>query len=305
MKTMRVFVIIVNWNGLRDTILCLKSLHALDRKKTDASVVIVDNGSTDNSAVILAKAYPWATVVPLEKNEGYTGGNNAGIQYALQKHADFIWLLNNDAYADKHALSILDCFSDMKVGAAGSKIYFAPGCEYHYKRYKEQEKGKVLWYAGGLIDWNNMYATHRGVDEVDRGQYDSIEKTQFISGCSMVIRTDVIRKIGLFDPKYYLYYEDLDYCLRMQKAGYSTVYMPQSVVWHTNAASSGKPGSPLHDYYLMRNRFYIGFRYAPIRTKIALLRELFVLQVYGSQLRRRAAFDALFGLYGKRYEFKQ
>ncbi len=294
-----VFIIIVNWNGKEDTIHCLSSLKGLNIKNIKLSTVIVDNGSLDDSVEVIRKKFPSVIVYEAQENLGFTGGNNIGISIALQKGADYVWFLNNDTLVDKESLqALLGTFADERVGIAGSKIYFAPGREYHKDKYEASDRGKVLWFAGGLIDWNNMYASHRGVDEVDVGQYDNTEETPFITGCSMLTKTTVINNIGKFDDAFYLYLEDLDFCLRAQKEGFRTIYVPSSKIWHVNAGSSGCPGSKLHEYYLTRNRFLVGLRFAPIRTKFALLREGMRFFFQGTPIQKKAVMNFVFGKLG-------
>src|SRR5258705_10163194 len=103
----RLFVIIVNWNGKQDTLACLSSLEKIERKNIEVHVVVVDNGSTDGSVGEISKKYPKVTVIPAGSNLGFTGGNNIGIAHALDRGADFVWLLNNDTIVDRHALSFL------------------------------------------------------------------------------------------------------------------------------------------------------------------------------------------------------
>ncbi|MCX6791884.1 MAG: glycosyltransferase family 2 protein [Candidatus Gottesmanbacteria bacterium] len=297
----KVAVIIVNWNGHKDTEICLSSLEKIEKHDVELRVIVVDNGSSDDSIASIRKKYPGVTVIPTGKNLGFTGGNNVGITYARQHRADFVWLLNNDTFVDSHVLSVLRAFRDSKVGICGSKIYFAPGHEFHSDRYKETERGKIFWYAGGLVDWDNMYASHRGVDEVDHGQYNTEEETPFVTGCSMMIRADVFDRIGELDDRYYLYLEDLDFCLRAKKAGFSLRYVPSSVLWHVNASSSARPGNPLQQYYQTRNRMLLGFRFAQTRTKIALLREAIRYLLTGSSVRRKAVIDFFSGRYGNRF----
>lgn len=299
---MKITIVIVNWNGKDDTVVALDSLKKIDKRGYDLSVFVVDNGSTNDSVGVINKAHPWVTLIETGKNLGFTGGNNIGIKEALRQKADFVWLLNNDTIADKDALSIVRAFDDQRVGVAGSKIYFAPGHEYHKDRYTKKDRGKVIWYAGGIVDWANMYASHRGVDEVDSGQYDKEEETAFITGCSMIVRREVFENIGLLDDAYYLYLEDLDFCLRAKRAGYKLLYCPKSIIWHINAGSSGGAGNPLHDYYLTRNRLRIGMRYAPGRTKFALLKEAIGFAAHGPQEKRKAVLDAVLGRFGKQYE---
>jgi len=297
----KVFVIIVNWNGKRDTEACLSSLANIEKQNVDFNVIVVDNGSADDSVPSIRKKFPWATVLATGKNLGFTGGNNVGITYARQHQADFIWLLNNDTFVDGNVLNILSSFRDPKVGICGSKIYFAAGHEFHHDRYKEKDRGKVFWYAGGLVDWDNMYASHRGVDEVDHGQYDTEEDTSFVTGCSMMIKRSVFDRIGMLDDRFYLYLEDLDFCLRAKKAGFRLRYVPASVLWHVNAGSTSRPGNPLQQYYQTRNRLFLGFRYAALRTKIALLREAIRFLFSGSAVCRKAVIDWLAGRYGNRF----
>lgn len=299
-----VSIVIVNWNGKKDTIACLESIRTMNNSAAIVDTIVVDNGSTNDSIDAIKKAHPWARMLSLSDNLGFTGGNNMGIRDALAHNADYVWLLNNDTIVDQDALSLLNVFEDESVGIAGSKIYFQAGHEYHKNRYAKKEQGKVLWYAGGHIDWANMYASHRGVDEIDVGQYETAEDTSFVTGCSCMISRKVIETVGFLDEKYYLYLEDLDYCLRIKRAQFRLVYYPSSVVWHANAGSSGGAGNTLHEYYMTRNRLLVGMRFALSRTKVALIREAVGFLMYGSSVKKHAVFDAIVGRWGKQYDPK-
>jgi len=302
----KIALVIVNWNGHIDTAHCLESIKRMNIPNgLMVETIVVDNGSTDTSVAYLSKTFPWVTLLTLGENLGFTGGNNIGIQYSLKKGADYIWLLNNDTIVDSHVLSIVHAFSNDSVGVAGSKIYFSPGHEYHKNRYSKKEIGKVFWYAGGLVDWDNMYASHRGVDEVDTGQYDVLIDTAFVTGCSMMIKREVIEKIGKLDDHFYLYLEDLDFGLRAKLSGFRLVYFPKSIVWHVNAGSSGGAGNPIHDYYITRNRLLIGLRYASLRTKFALFREAVRFLRIGNPIKKQAVKDFFLNKWGKRYEPKK
>lgn len=294
----QVAVILVNWNGKKDTLACLASLKRVPMgQRVNVSVIVVDNGSTDDSVAAIKKNFSDVEVLETGRNLGFAGGNNVGVRRAIEDGADFVWLLNNDTTAGKNALTaLIDVFADRRVGIAGSKIYFAPGNEFHKERYQKQEQGKVLWYTGGLIDWQNMYASHRGVDEVDKGQYDEVVETSFVTGCSMMVRKEVLEKIGLLDEKFFAYLEDLDFCLRAKRMGYRLLYVPQSVIWHKNAGSSGV-GSDTHQYYMTRNRLIVGMRYASVRTKFALVREAMRSLVIGKPVVKRAVRDWFLGKY--------
>jgi len=302
MKVPSVYAIILNWNGKTDTIQCLSSLNKVRSKYRSLSVVVVDNGSTDGSQREIKKKFFWVHLIEIGQNRGFAGGNNIGISYAREKGADYIWLLNNDTVVDADVLSLVSSFEDPLVGAVGSKIYFYKGCEFYKDKYQQKDLGSVLWYAGGIIDWKNMLASHRGVDEVDRGQYDSRMKTDFITGCSFFIRADILEKTGFLDEAYFMYMEDLDFSLRIQKAGYKTVYDPRSIVWHKNASSSGGSGSILHEYYQTRNRLRIGMKYAPFRTKLALVREELRILMSSSSIKKQAVLDWVQGHMGKYHD---
>ncbi len=300
----QIAVIIVNWNLKEDTLECLTSLSALNLKDIKLLTIVVDNGSTDGTVAAIKKKFPKVTLIENKTNLGFTGGNNAGIDYALNKNAEFVWLLNNDTVVNEYTLQeLLKVFED-GVGIAGSKIYFYRGREFHNERYQPGERGKVIWYAGGNIDWKNMYGSHYGVDAVDIGQFNKVTETDFVTGCSMMISAKAFEKIGKLDEKYYLYLEDLDFSLRAKRAGFKLVFAPGSVVWHKNAGSSSGPGNLLHEYYFTRNRLLIGMRYASPRTKLALMREAAKFLITGSKVTRQAIADALTGRFGESDKWK-
>ena len=274
----KVFLIILNWNGGRMTISCLKSLESVNCDSFFVEVVVVDNGSTDDSVerieLRIKNQEPKTILLRNKENLGFAEGNNVGIRYALESGADYICLLNNDTRVDPDFLMqlIKTADSDEKIGLAGGKIYFEKGYEFHKDRYKENERGKVIWYAGGIIDWGDVYATHRGVDEVDVGQYDEITETDYINGCLLLAKKEVFKKVGLFDPKYFLYFEDVDLSVRVKKSGFKIIFCPAAKIWHLSSGSSGS-GSELHDYFITRNRLLFGLRFAPFRSKVALIKE--------------------------------
>ncbi len=305
----KVCLVILNYNGKDDTVALLESLEKVVLTGLSLEVVIVDNNSNDNSlsqieTFLSGHEFFKKNTTKLIKNNlnlGFCEGNNQGISWGLGRGADFFLFLNNDTLIDKNLLvNLLNTMQSQKeVGILGPKIYFAKGFEFHKDRYKENEKGNVIWFSSGKIDWNNMIFSHRGVDEIDKGQFDKSEPTDFVSGCAMLISQEVVEKIGMFDPKYYLYLEDVDLCERAKRAGFKLWYTPAAYLWHKNASSSGKPGSSLHVYYQTRNRLLFGFKYASFRTKFALLRESFK-QLLTDNDRRQAIVDFYFGRLGKR-----
>jgi len=302
----QVFISLLNYNGSENTIDCLESLRNINTDSFKLTIIVVDNASSDNSIKsiknhVLTSKYGNVKFIENKKNMGFSGGHNTAIRYALSNKADYVLLLNNDIYVDKNFLKELFVVSeqDDNIKIAVPKIYFAPGYEFHKDRYSNQEKGKVFWYAGGEVDWANIIGRHRGVDEVDKGEFDNIEQTEIATGCSMLIKKEVFEKIGNLDDKYFLYYEDADLSMRVKRNGFKIMYVPKSVIWHKNAESTGGSGSTLQDYYITRNRLMFGFRYAPIRTKLALLKESLFLLFNGRKWQKKGALDFYLDNFGK------
>jgi GT2 family glycosyltransferase len=298
----RVVFIVLHYRGEENTAECVQSLCRMELpKKTIVDIVVVDNNSPDPYHLPNTKcAIGDLTVIKNPANLGYSGGMNTGILFAFAKNADYVIVLNNDTVIDKHFLQVIihRFRKDDKLMIIAPKILFFKGTEFHAGRYKDSERGKVIWYAGGLIDWKNVYGFHRGVDEVDRNQYAS-GKTIFASGCCIAFRTDVLREVGIFDDAYYLYYEDIDLSMRLRRAGYSIFFEPEAILWHKNAKSAGGPGSPLQDYFITRNRLIFGMKYAPLRIKVSLLKESLGLILTGRKWQRRGVIDFFLHRFGK------
>lgn len=285
-----VFVSILNFNGKKNTIDCLKSLEKIVKERFELRVLVTDNASKEK--LNLPKlANLKVHFIQNKENLGFSGGHNIGIRYALKNGADYVLVLNNDTIIDKNLIAELVSSIDKDVGIVVPKIYFAKGYEFHKARYSQGEKGKVFWYAGGIMDWDNVLATHRGVDEVDHGQYDKEEETDFASGCCMLIKKEVFEKIGLFDEKYFLYYEDNDLSQRAKRSGFKIIYKPKAMLWHKNAGSVGGSGSELQDYYITRNRLLFGMKFSPLHSKLSLLRESLGLMLSGRQFQKRGVSD--------------
>ncbi|MCL5435093.1 MAG: glycosyltransferase family 2 protein [Patescibacteria group bacterium] len=298
----KVFISIINFNGNKNTIECLKSIDNLNMTGIDLNVVVIDNASKEKLELknnFLKNAS--LKIILNNKNLGFSGGHNLGINYALSNNAEYILILNNDTILDKNLIyelqSVFDTDSD--IGIVSPKIYFAKGFEFHKDRYKKGDLGRILWYAGGDMDWKNLIGKHVGVDEVDRGQYEKKGKTDFASGCCMMVKKEVFEKIGKFDERYFLYYEDNDFSQRAKKIGYKIEYAPKAVLWHKNAGSAGGSGSNLQDYYITRNRLLFGMNYASLRTKFALFKESVKFLLNGRKWQKRGVLDFYFRRFGK------
>jgi GT2 family glycosyltransferase len=244
-----VFIILLNWNGWRDTIACVDSCRRLTWP--NYRILVVDNNSSDGSEKFLRQHLREVEIIQSGSNLGFAGGYNVGIRHAISSGADYIWLLNNDTVVDSESLTALveAMKNGLTVGIAGSKIY------YH-------DDPRRIWFAGGLWEKGHLRLRHRGAHMLDEGQYDEMREVGSVSGCSMLVRSAAIKDIGLMDESYFLYWEDTEWCARAKEKGYGVIFVPESHVWHKVSASAGKSAFSQY-YYFIRNGFYFLSRYDP------------------------------------------
>ncbi|KKS04136.1 MAG: putative glycosyltransferase [Candidatus Curtissbacteria bacterium GW2011_GWA2_41_24] len=226
MDKLKIIAVILNYKGLEDTLECLDSLRRCSQDNLKTEFIVVDNNSDDGSVEALLKLED-VNLIENQKNLGFAGGINVGIEAALKKETDFILILNNDTIVDRFLIKNL-LNSSQYGGIISPKIYFAPGFEFHKLRYTKSESGKVIWYAGGRIDWQNIIGKHIGVDDVDHGQFSKRLEIDLATGACMLIKRQVFEKIGFFDKKYFLYLEDMDFCVRAKRAGFKIIFEPKA-----------------------------------------------------------------------------
>lgn len=285
-------VVLVNYKVSQDTI---NSVRSIQKCKDQPHIIVVDNGSTPDVVQELRDACPGLDIIASPVNIGFSAGNNLGIKKALKLGAQVVYILNNDTLVDPNLFFRSFRYVAGKNRISGGKIYYAKGYEFHSE---QKGRGDVLWYAGGYFNWDSVIAEHYGVDEADHGQYDKIIPVDFITGCFIAVPRQVFKKIGLLDEPFFLYLEDTDFCLHARAAGVEVMYNPKLVVYHRNSSST-VAGSPLVDYYITRNRFFIARRYGSLRLRFALLREA-IFRNWNSRIRRMAFFDYLWGRMGNR-----
>lgn len=296
---MKVVAVVLSYNSKDYISATLDSLLKLDTGSHALETVVVDNDSADGSAAFVASRFPKIRLIRNPTNMGYAGGNNTGLIYALDRGADFVWLINPDVLvAPDTLLKFLEGGSKhAREGIFGCKMFFAPGHESHPDRYSQDQLGRVIWYTGGLMDWRNLIGFHRGVDEVDKEQFNFDTETDYVTGACMFIKRRVLEEVGLLDPRFFLYYEENDFCQRAKRAGFKCVYLYQPVAWHKNAQATGL-GSPLQDYFISRNRLIFGLRHAPPYTKLALIRESWRLYQTGRPWQKKGIIDFYTGRLG-------
>ena len=321
MNKPKLAILILNWNGWKDTIECLESVFRISYP--NYQVVVIDNGSTDgsiekikawtegkqealtpeathplydlshppvkkpipyieynrkeaeaggnpeleNSLMINSKTHlqtnPNNSLNPTTKypliliqtgaNLGFAGGNNVGIRYALKRRFDYVLLLNNDTMVDRNFIEPLIKVFQMKtkIAAVGSKVYY-------------YDKPNVINFAGGKINLWKGTAPHIGINQIDNGQFNEIKEVDYIAGSSFLIKTEFIKRLGLLDERYFLYAEEVDYCMRIKKSGFKIILTPQSKIWHKISSSVGKEYSTIYLYHSTKSKILFMKKHAKI-----------------------------------------
>jgi len=292
----KVAIIVLNWNGWRDTIECLELLQRITYP--NYQIIVVDNGSTDDSVEKIkawargeipvesqfvdyesaTKPVKWVeydreiakaggileeaglarlpsnrkmVLIQTEENLGFAGGNNLGIRFALENGADYVWLLNNDTVVDPNALTSLVKAAERiaNCGIAGSKILY-------------YEAPTIIDHAGVVVrPWQGRFL-HIGSDKPDAAHFNVLTRIEYVDGCSMLVKKQLVEEIGLLDESYFLYHEDADWCIRARRHGWKIIYVPSSKVYHKKSRSTHNI-RPLKTYYCARNSLRFMFHYYP------------------------------------------
>jgi GT2 family glycosyltransferase len=220
-----VYVIVLNWNGKDDTVECLDSLMKMSYP--NFRVVVVDNGSTDGSIEVFKSRFPEVELVLNGENVGFAEGNNRGMQHAYQRGADYVFVLNNDTVVHQdmltHLVSVAE--ADPQVGITTPKVYY----------YDAKD---VIWAAGAKRSRFSLGAYDTGMGQRDGLAHDVEKEIDYAFGCCMLIRREVLEQVGMFDTRFFIYFEDTDLCIRTQQSGYKIVYVPQAKMWHKVALST-------------------------------------------------------------------
>jgi len=263
----KVSIIILNWNGLKDTVECLESLKKITYP--NYKVVVVDNRSIGDDVARLRHGFgDYIHIIENDKNYGYTGGNNIGMRYCLAHlQPDYLLVLNNDIVVAPDFLNhLVDAAeADPAVGIAGPKVYY-----YDYPN--------CIQSAGATINMWTGQVTSIGCKQVDRGQYDNQREVDYVSGSCLLIRKNVVQRVGMFDESYFCYWDETDYCTRVRKAGHKIMYVPQARIWHKNPMKEkiwqktpGGRSTDLPYYYSARNNFRFMRKHASRRQYLTFL----------------------------------
>lgn len=282
----KVCVIVLNWNTWQVTCDCLHSLKRVEYPNLE--IVLVDNGSANDSAEQLAARFPEIPLIRNDVNRGFAGGNNVAIRRALQHGADYVLLLNNDTVVSPRSIveMVTMAESDPDLALVSPKIH------YFDSPYR-------VWYAGGTFSLWRGIAHHIGLGREDNARYEQPKECTFATGCALLARADFIREAGYLDENFFMVCEDTDWCVRAMKAGYLIGYAPAAVIWHKESYTIRyTSGKWLRDYYNIRNSLLIARKHAQLYhwpTLTASLAALLIYRTVGYCVRRE--WDRVGALY--------
>lgn len=245
----KVSTVVVNWNAREDTRECVESLLKSDYPGLD--IILVDNASSDGSVEYLRSVCPGMTVLENSTNERFALGSNKGMRHALDRGAEYVFLLNNDAIVEETTIGRLLRALERSpgTGLVGPKIlYFS--------------KKDVIWSAGGDVNFWTGITRHRGIREKDVGQFDDAVEVGYLTGCALMAKRELIEKVGFLDSSYHIYGEDADWCLRARKAGFGVVYVPEARAWHKVSVSTGGEFSAGKLYEKTKSNFLLFSKHA-------------------------------------------
>jgi GT2 family glycosyltransferase len=240
-----VCIVVLSWNRASETLACLESLAALDY--ANYRVILVDNASSDGTPALVRERFPQVALIETGANLGYGGGNNVGIDAALAVGAAYVWVLNNDTVIPPTALSTLVRVAEAQPRAGA----FSP-------RILTRDAPPRIWYAGGSLGTTLTRSTHHHMWRPDNGVAGPPRDASYLPGCAMLLRREAIQRVGSWNQRFFMYWEDVEYCLRLAQHGWRLVYVPESTILHTGAGSSDEPGgaSATFDYYHTRNALW-------------------------------------------------
>lgn len=233
-----VYTILVNWNGKADTLECIASLLSGDYREN--RILVVDNGSADDSAATIKHWYPNVSMIETGENLGFTGGNNCGIRWALDQKADYVFLLNNDTTVETNALSALVRTAQERPDAG----MVTPLIRYY-------DEPKLPWFAGSRLDLRRGEASHDNASPPQPN--DPPRSVPWASGCAMLIPAELVERLGGFDDRYFLNWEDVDLSIRLRASGREIVMAPGAKIYHKVSRSLSKHSRVPHYYYARNN----------------------------------------------------
>lgn len=244
----KVNIIIINWNNLDDTLTCLEKVYQQDYPRF--SVTVIDNGSRINPSTTIQEAFPNTSLICNRENLGYTGGSNQGIQLGIKTGADYIWLLNNDTQIPNNSLSNMVDFAenDNQAGLFSPVIHSSNTTSHNV-------------YLGTYLDLTHRVRQNAiSIDQIQKWQVEE-PKHVCLWGTALLIKRRLIEKIGLLDPKYFAYYEDMDYSVRSIQSGFFNRIITNVSIQHNVKAPQRKDYPDHYHFYMTRNEYLFWMKY--------------------------------------------
>lgn len=294
----KVGIIILHYGSLTTTIECLQSVFALDYPVFET--IVVNNSLLPTDGKTLREYFPKITLLSTSENLGYAEGNNQGVAYAIKHDCAYVLLLNNDTVIAKDLLNhfVQTAQTHPKAGCLGAKIFY-------------YDEPITLWHAGGFLHSKTLCLYHKGYKEVDlANEYNNIEEIEYACGCSIFVTKEAIEKAGTLSKEFFLIWEEVDWCWRIRKAGYSCLFVPQAKVWHKISSGFQEGRGTLWHYFYFRNRLVFLKYHLPRKQRFAFYyfqfpKELLSLFFYAfypqttkaTRLLYRAALTGIFDYY--------
>lgn len=234
----RVGVVVLNWRRPRDILDCLASVTAQEYAPDLIEVVVVDNGSANGSVAEIRERFPAVTVIENGRNLGFAAGCNRGIAALLERGAEYVFLLNDDATCEPALLGrlVAEAETDTSIGMLGPTVYYADG------------SGAEIWSAGGMVDRLGHTSHMQATDGAT-----TVRDVDYVTGCAILIRRSVIETVGMLDERFFAYWEEVEWCARARAAGYRVVQVPAARVWH-GIQQEDRETSRFYQYLMTRNR---------------------------------------------------
>ncbi len=236
----KVLIVTLNWRQAEMTVECVQALQAMIYPSVE--IMVIDNGSGDESPRILKDKLTNIHIRCLPENIGFAAGSNVGLQYALNHNFEYALLINNDAFPAHDMLSILMEETAPDIALMSPKIYY-------------EAEPERIWFAGGRQHPTLLELLNRGQGELDGTSWQSAQDVDYLLGTCLLVNLTAIKKVGLLNEQYFMYYEDLDWSIRFRTAGYRLRLIADAHLYHRAAISSGGTDSPLRRYYLARSSF--------------------------------------------------
>lgn len=229
------------------TLACVRSVQLMPAPPFD--LLLIDNGSGDESAAVLTKELPEIPLLSLPENLGFAGGCNVGLRHAVERGYEYVLLLNNDAFPEVDMLAVLYQEMNPAIGLASPKVLYHPERDY-------------ISFGGGrqhplLLEVRDVKANQK-----DRPEWQGIEEVDYLWGTCWLVNLAAVQTVGLLDERFFMYYEDLDWSIRFRQAGFKLLWVGKARLYHQESRSTGGSDSPLRRYYLARSSVIFFRRYA-------------------------------------------